>query len=97
MSMMQCGIYLKYRKMANVRPAKSLHFRENVKISCKTCRRQSASFPLTHQIKCVGKKTGAAEIARFEGKNHFAFLRADRPQHRHAGRNFRADQKTGNA
>ena len=33
MSMMQCGIYLKYRKMANVRPVKSLHVRENVKIS----------------------------------------------------------------
>jgi hypothetical protein len=63
MSMMQCGIYLKYRKMANVRPVKSLHFRENVKISCKTCRRQSANFPLTHQIECIGKETRTAEIA----------------------------------
>jgi hypothetical protein len=63
MSMMQCGIYLKYRKMANVRPVKSLHFRENVKISCKTRWRQSASFPLTHQIKCVGKEARTAEIA----------------------------------
>jgi hypothetical protein len=63
MSMMQCGIYLKYRKMANVRPVKSLHFRENVKISCKTCRQQNASFPLTHQIKCVGKEIRTAEVA----------------------------------
>ena len=63
MSMMHCGIYLKYRKMANVRPVKSLHFRENVKISRKTFRRQSASFPLTHQINCIRKETRTAEIA----------------------------------
>jgi hypothetical protein len=38
MNMMQCGIYLKYRKMANVSPLKSLHFRENVKISLQKAR-----------------------------------------------------------
>jgi hypothetical protein len=63
MSMMQCGIYLKYRKMANVRPVKSLHFRENVKISLQKVPCQRDSFPLTHQIKCIGKETWTAEIA----------------------------------
>ena len=62
--MMQCGIYPKCRQMANVGPVKSLQFRENVKTFVQSVyRRQSASFPLMHQIKCVGKETGTAEIA----------------------------------
>jgi len=34
MNMMQRGIYLKYRQMANDRAVKSLHFRENFPTFC---------------------------------------------------------------
>ncbi len=94
---MQCGIYLKYRQMANDRAVKSLHFRENFQACGQARRLQSVSFQLTHQIKRVGKETGTAEIARFQGKNHLAFLRSDGTQYRHACGNFYAHKETRDA
>jgi len=50
-----------------------------------------------HQLKRIGKEARTAEIARFQGKAHLAFLRTDRVQYRHSCRNFCADQETRDA
>jgi hypothetical protein len=71
---MQRGIYLKYRQIANIRSVESLQL--CVRLSA-TFLRRNACFRLTHQIKGVGKEVRPAEIARFQGKNHLAFLGAD--------------------
>src|SRR5579871_787280 len=95
--MMQRGIYLKYRQIANCAPLKSLQFHETFATLRKASCRKRACLRLTHQVKRIRKETGAAEIARFQGKNHLAFRGANGAQYRHPCRDFCADEETGNA